>query len=81
MTTLTLLDDALMARMAGGTNISSFDGGLFASNPPDRLQPVGGDLRHLIGPCPNPDGFQSAANPDAFPIGPSPNPDASGGLR
>lgn len=77
-TTLTLLDDALMADLAGGT-LGSFDGGLFAGNPVDRLQPVGGDLRHLIGPCPNPDGaFKSATKPDAFPIGPCPNPDAGG---
>lgn len=55
----TLIDDALLAPMAGGLELP--------------IAPVGAAQHGEIGPCPNPDAFpKPAPNPDPFPVQPFP---------
>ena len=58
-TLLTLLDDATLAPLAGGTGqmIGAFRGGLFDSDPVDRVQTANPTpaTPDFVGPCPNPD--------------------------
>ena len=65
-TSITTLDDRLLAAIVGGTDgqTTGFDPlPIFGPGPvlPDQnglehQDMLGGDLRHLIGPCPNPHG-------------------------